>query len=337
MELASEMFRAAFSNATGSDVTTFLSTAQQIVESLATTQAALKGNQFGEFITKDALIRFAEVAKIEHPALFMNIPCDLSLAQRGAYCIALQGLRITALVHDLGHPPFSHVTEHAVKKVIDSFGNENSTLPNEIVLGALKKKLSESGKAPHESLTLSLFAGIVSGLEASVQRHSSKSQVKPIDSHGFTCLAFAFAEGILTGGNFERPDLKNISNSEDFKDIFGCLRLLEDGPLDCDRLDYVQRDVILSGIRSSGLRIQRLIENLTLVKLKTTNKWAVVPDIKSLRSLEEFLEWRAELYRTVIYHHHVVRTDSFFEEIVFNLCSDSHLFTPYAWHSKIRC
>ncbi|MGH9957831.1 MAG: hypothetical protein ACREBC_11995 [Pyrinomonadaceae bacterium] len=137
----------------------------------------------------------------------------------------------------------------------------------------------------------------------------------------YAWLSLRMAANILSEG----CDL--TSNDVDAIEVLRCLHALTAGDLDGDRLDYIQRDAVLAGIKDSGLRAERLIQLMRLTyadvaakdQTKKVNAPRVVPNIRSLRSLEEYFSARFELYRSVIFHHHVVRTDGLFQCIVKDL------------------
>ena len=330
MNVASEMYVCAIKNASDDDRSTFLDSLWNAIEALCTFGAVIRSSDAGfENASPEDITRSLLAGARRSKEIFGNTPHGLGDRDAIAYSVALQALRIAALVHDLGHPPFSHVTEFALEDLkayvvaaaIDTAGCK--------ALKATFRSATEKGKKLHESLTLALYGELVGLAETD---SSKASFFRSTEDRVFAKISMALAEAILLGGCFSGSH-SNLNDSLriDAKFALACLRTLEDGVLDADRIDYVQRDVLYSGIRDRGFRSERLVSLLKLVYdvPGRADKYAVagveppdrvprvLPSVRSLRSLEEFFEWRSELYRTVLYHHHVVRTDSLFQALIF--------------------
>ena len=54
-----------------------------------------------------------ELDKVRHSIIPNNIPEQY----KDMYLILIQAIRASALLHDIGHPPFSHIVEYALKAV----------------------------------------------------------------------------------------------------------------------------------------------------------------------------------------------------------------------------
>lgn len=325
MHLASRMLVSAISNAQDADRTTFLRSISQILKRLCEFGAVVQATETAYTTWNSKKIEEAlRNGTFRATLVYKTAPPGLSEEQTIAYCVALQGLRIAALVHDLGHPPFSHVTEFAIEDLARSVGGTQSQKGRRKALADVFTRTKNESKKLHELLTLDVFKDLKAlTVQADVGRNFPTS-----DDLIFARVSLALALAILQNGRFEANDEKF---SDEERLAIRCLRTLEDGELDADRMDYVQRDVLMAGIRDRGFRDDRLLALLRLVYDQPKGEDAksgqtalatpmIVASIRSLRSLEEFFEWRSELYRTVIYHHHVVRTDSLFQALIRQQC-----------------
>lgn len=90
--------------------------------------------------------------------------------------------------------------------------------------------------------------------------------------------------------------------------IFKNIHKLIDGSLDCDRLDYVTRDVLNSGFNNGIIEYDRLISSMKLIK-NSKEEFVFCPNMKVLNNVEDFFERRWNLYKQIIFHHRVIKTD----------------------------
>jgi hypothetical protein len=162
----------------------------------------------------------------------------------------------------------------------------------------------------HESLTLHLFRELGIPLRRFIAGFKD-----PAACYG-SWAVLELVPAILMEGKAIGEE-KSIFDAQ-AQDTLGTLHGLIAGDLDADRLDYIQRDLILSGIREGGFRPQRLIElyELCHVSAESVNHFTFMPSVRALRSLEEFFLARYDLYRNVVFHHHVVKTDGLLTEVV---------------------
>ena len=102
--------------------------------------------------------------------------------------------------------------------------------------------------------------------------------------------------------------------------IFEEIHRLIASSIDCDRLDYVTRDMQNSGLNSGSIEYDRLIASMKLVK--NGEDFLFCPNIKSLPTIEDFFNRRWHLYQNIIFHHRVIKTDSLLENAIVNLAMD---------------
>lgn len=213
------------------------------------------------------------------------------------YFILIQSIRISALLHDVGHPPYSHITEFALENVRNKYKNccKNSRIRefNEIMdsfYGKDDKKLHE--KMGDKIVTIILEDSIdsISEKEANTNSEIFNRQVIHI-------LTKEVVQKILSN---EKP--------------FDCLHRIIDGTLDGDRLDYVTRDALNSGLDKGSIEYERLFNSMVIAKYE--DEYWICPSIKSLNTVEDFLNRRWDIYKNIIFHHRVIKTDYLLQSVI---------------------
>lgn len=173
--------------------------------------------------------------------------------------------KIAALLHDIGHLPFSHVTETvlsvntAMTEIIQQQGLEdtkvhemlsNKLIQNEYISKAIERINSECGRG----FSPSSIAGIVLG--------------KPPESN------------------------------ENLRFLGQILH----GPIDIDRIDYLHRDGYYTGVPFAKVDLGRLVHIIN-VNEGHQGKIDFVADIKGIQTIEALIVARALMYSSVYYHH----------------------------------
>jgi HD superfamily phosphohydrolase len=136
-------------------------------------------------------------------------------------------------LHDAGHPPFSHITEFALKDVVDELERipvqGRSHRQSEFLKVA--KQYSGNGKKAelHEQIGNAISNRLLEKIVRDNKEHSpNRNQAQ---KHLFYLLVHRITMNILEEKN------------EFYKDVHRVI----DGSIDCDRLDYVTRDIENSG------------------------------------------------------------------------------------------
>ena len=178
-----------------------------------------------------------------------------------------QCVRLAALCHDLGHPPFSHCTEFAMPPVAD--------------LGIAWYRDRPDRKATHEDYTIAIL---------------QRSSLHDVIGQGFPFTARHVATLIspdidpdddffVVGGIDHRPILSQFVSSE----------------LDVDRLDYLVRDSYYSGARYGQVDVAWLISNL--VAHERDGRATLGLDHAAVYAFDDFMIARHHMFLMVYFHH----------------------------------
>lgn len=186
---------------------------------------------------------------------------------------------VVGLVHDIGHPPFSHVLE-------DVFEDNSIKLftDNDFVTGyeRYRKQVSGGHAQFHEYAGKEIF-------------------MKMLDDR----VMFRHLPRIL---------IKSVFNARGLLSWDSCLHQLIDGQVDVDRLDYITRDARRAGTDYDAIDSQRLLDSLELHLVASdngdSNAWRIGLGIRGVSAIESLLLQRAQSYRWMIFHSQVLLADT---------------------------
>lgn len=240
------------------------------------------------------------------------IPYNLKEKYRIVYLILIQSLRAAALLHDVGHPPFSHIVESAINKAKNDVSDARRLLSGEEfekTFNPERLKVFENalnsikpGSQLHEKMGFAISRNVLSEIVTDNRNSNNKE---------YACTSF-FEQTVML------CTLKILSDEGYFKYVHAVI----DASLDCDRLDYVVRDYRGSGINAGDLDYKRIFNELKLFykseKSESGKPRFCIP-AKAIGAVENFLKKRCNLYMDVIYHHRVIKTDMLLEDVVYRL------------------
>lgn len=182
------------------------------------------------------------------------------------------------LLHDVGHPPFSHVLEDS----FESYANDILGAGSQQSLRYYKKKVGKDKRAQfHEWAGTEILKKILSDEEAS--RRISKILVWEI----FTARA---------GHNWA-----------------AALHGLIDEEIDVDRLDYIRRDAMRAGVEYHAIDTDRLLSNIEIHQLPGRNaekRWQIGIGQRATSAVESLLLQRDQSYRWMIFHYKAIMCDT---------------------------
>lgn len=234
-----------------------------------------------------------------------NIPANISHDKKFLYLLLFQSIRICALLHDIGHPPFSHITEAVIEKVYSDIKGKDKKTPREDEFISIISNYEQKYKNPqlHEKMGQQMMEAIFDGL---VDKDNNNGLYRGLsfEEKYFKILLFETVKSIFA----------------EKSNIFRDLHAIVDGVLDGDRLDYVCRDVINSGINNGLIEYDRLISSMKITKIE--NRYFFITDAKTVNTVEDFLIKRFNLYKNIIYHHRVIKTDTLLKNCLENIMKE---------------
>jgi uncharacterized protein len=214
---------------------------------------------------------------------------------------SLQTLRLTALVHDLGHPPFSHSGERLLPTLSDVI-KDNADAPK-FFLEFLQKKLENDKKhsaeprASHEIFSMLMILKLLDDV-------NGKSP-KGLKIEGRDVLSLMSKEIEPAAG----------SPLQKHKAYKFCRQLIS-GELDIDRMDYLLRDSrecgVVYGIFDSG----RILDSLYLYYTPEDKGVQLAISFAGLAALEDYLRARYSMYLQLYFHKTAVAGEAMMKHLM---------------------
>ncbi len=184
-------------------------------------------------------------------------------------------LEVAAMLHDVGHGPYSHTLEHI---------------------------LSDRGGMDHMEVTKGIILGdydvIVEGEGESLGERKSIPEI--LEENG---LDPEFVASLITGpdaSGTERSLLSWTEGKTDFSEGDKSMAQLIHGPVDCDQLDYLLRDSHFTGVKHG------VIDHLRLIECLKRQSGEIAIEQGGIYALEGMLVARGLMY-SAVYFHRVTR------------------------------
>lgn len=224
-----------------------------------------------------------EFDKFRHSLIPNNVPEQYQII----HLILIQAIRAAALLHDIGHPPFSHIIENALKEVYEEYNSDNVSKNDGVdaFLEVMSKYFSDNKKL-HEQMGDEISDSILHEIIVSID----EDETERYDENLFESLVMEVVKHIFKE-----------------KGTFASLHRIIDSSLDGDRLDYVTRDSINSGMNSGKIDYTRIINDMQLI-VDEEEIFFCIP-LKAVNSVEDFIKRRFNIYKDIINHHRVIKTD----------------------------
>lgn len=232
--------------------------------------------------------------RYEHSLGVMKLACDFfetlnpMLKIKGKTQCELENLknhlRFAALLHDVGHPAFSHLGEKFLEK--DEIYKEICKITEENFRNNLKSVFFNNDiiqGSPHELMSCYCI-------------------LKPFKKYLPENMNLYFLCRMIIGNHYtdEKKWAENI-----------CIQILNSPSIDVDKLDYLMRDNYMTGKIAPFMDIERLLASLSIDK---ENKLCFIA--KALPAVQSVVDSRDSLYLWVYHHHISIYTDFLLGEML---------------------
>jgi len=208
-----------------------------------------------------------------------------------------QIVRFAALLHDVGHGPFSHTSEFILKEVLEKY------YPSEF-----KESVKLNFDSIHEYYSFKLI-----NHESSIKEAIIEAGINPMDVASLLGKRYLNEKNLLL-----KPAAWSI------------LRDMIDSQVDADRLDNLLRDSYGMGVPYGIVDTDNLIKNIYVTET-SEHELMLVIHIRSLGSVEDMLDARYKMYRWLYYHQKINLLDKITGLLMINLLEDSFI-EPKLFH-----
>lgn len=303
------------------------------------------GNCFGHYDVDEINSKAIEIQQYiyNNPKLFTDMALSHYFPpiykdvekRRFLYQLVLESVRLTALFHDVGHPPFSHIIESELTRLYNKCAKKNNgyvaqkvsyfktCLDPYLKNGCNKINLiSGSGNGSsdlHEIIGLKMF-----NLAYDDMLYSTLDTINNLVDVNEKVAVLTYYVILAEFCNL-------IMCEKD--DFYTSLHRIIDGCIDADRMDYVVRDTLNSGVNWGGVPYKRILESSRL-SIKNTEErisnnknkkhkfYVIAFHRKMVEDIDDFLLTRYKIFSRVNYHHKSFKTGLILQKIVRELSDD---------------
>jgi uncharacterized protein len=222
----------------------------------------------------------AHIAGLAFESIFKSSPKNHSFSNAQTRARLKQTLRLATLLHDVGHGPLSHTTEEVMPLLktlkLDAYKKRRKDV-------AYPKSLDDPNRqANHEDYTIKFITD------------SSLTRVLKENYADITPLHVA----CLVDKTLDCPDDFFIDKGIDFRTI---LAQLVSSEMDCDRMDYLERDAYFCGTNYGKVELNWILQNLT--HHQSEDQMLLALNRRALYSFDDFLISRHHMNLMVYFHH----------------------------------
>lgn len=295
----------------------------------------LDGGNAAEYLTSSALtdlreekgayLRPKDEEKITYPDcdLYRQFtPVNLKPENRFLYYTVYEAVRLVGLLHDIGHLPYSHITEFALQRLYQDAKvqseNEDHKDNNELkeFLQIMRPYETNNGHKSqiHEMIGQELVKKIFISIKEEIG-----------SSYG-TYPLFMAAVFYLSGQILKATPGENT--------IYSDLHRIVDGVIDSDRMDYCYRDLYCAGISKELPQCERIFNSVQILyrsppsiekelssgtKVAERERCYFSFTSKALGQIDTLLQKRWDDFSFINYHHRVHKHELLLELTIYQL------------------